>query len=263
MRSRGKPRSKPKLATPVTPSAATATEARLRLLIASSEVHPYSKTGGLADMVSALAKTMARRGHRVGVVTPLYRGLREKLQGLKRLDYYLRLALGTGFVEAAVYVLDPEPGLTVYFIDQPDYYDRSGLYSENGRDYPDNAQRFFLLSKAVVHLARYLDWQPQVVHLHDWQVGIVPSLIRHQAETEGWGNAPRTVLTIHNLAYQGVFGPEAFAYTNLPRSYFTPAALEFYGMLNCLKAAIVGADRLTTVSPRYAREITTAEYGSE
>jgi starch synthase len=234
----------------------------LRLLIGCSEVHPYSKTGGLADMVSALAKTMARRGHRVGVVTPLYRGLLEKLQGLQRLDYFMRLPMGpTDWVEASVHVLEPEPGLTIYFINQPIYYDRGGLYSEAGRDYPDNAQRFFFLAKAVVHLARYLPWQPEIVHVHDWQVGIVPALIRHQAEREGWQNPPRSILSIHNLAYQGVFGPEAFPWANLPREYFTPSSLEFYGTVNCLKAAIVGSDLLTTVSPRYAREITTAEYG--
>lgn len=240
---------------PVVPAAG------LRLLIGSSEVYPYSKTGGLADMVSALAKTMARRGHRVGVVTPLYRGLLEKLQGLQRLDYYLRLPMGPDWVEGSVYVLEPEPGLTVYFIHQPGYYDRSGLYSENGRDYPDNAQRFFFLSKSVVHLARYLSWNPQIIHVHDWQVGIVPALIRHQQEREGWLNPPKSILSIHNLAYQGVFGPDAFAFSNLPRDYFSPSGVEFYGTVNCLKAAIVGADLLTTVSPRYAREITTPEYG--
>ena len=234
---------------------------RERILIASSEVHPYSKTGGLADMVAALAKTMARRGHQVGVVTPLYRGILEKHPGIQKLDYSLRLPLGADWVEAEVYTLSPMPGLTIYFIHQPAYYHRGSLYSDSTGDYPDNAQRFIFFSKAVVHLARYLPWQPELVHIHDWQVGLVPLLIRHQREMEGWGTPPHTLLTIHNLAYQGVFGPEAFPLTNLPTEYFRPWAAEFHGYVNCLKAAIISSDTLTTVSPRYAREITTPEYG--
>jgi starch synthase len=232
-----------------------------RILIASSEVHPYSKTGGLADMVAALAKTMARRGHEVGVVTPLYLGLFEKFPGLVRLDYQLRLPMGEDYVQAEVFTLSPQPGLTLYFVHQPEYYLRSGLYSEAGQDYPDNAPRFLFFAKAVAHLARYLPLRPQVVHLHDWQTGMVPLFLHHQKHHEGWADAPPTILTIHNLAYQGVFAREAFAYTNLPRDYFRPWAAEFHGFLNCLKAGIISADQLTTVSPRYAREITTPEFG--
>lgn len=233
----------------------------MRLLIATSELHPYSKTGGLADMVAALAKTMARRGHQVGVVTPLYRGLFDKFPGIQKMDYHLRLPMGDGWVEGEIYTLSPAKGLTVYFVHQPGYYWRSGVYQENGADFPDNAQRFIFLSKAVAHLARYLAWKPQIVHLHDWQVGLVPHLMRDQKDREGWGDAPPTVLTIHNLAYQGMFPAIAFPFTNLPPDYFKPWAVEFHGALNCLKAAIISSDRLTTVSPRYAREITTAEYG--
>lgn len=233
----------------------------MRVLIASSEVHPFSKTGGLADMVAALAKTMARKGHQIGVVTPLYSGLFQKFPGLTKLDYYLRLPIGPDWVEAEIYTMSPEPGLTFYFVHQPGYYFRSGLYSENGADFPDNAQRFFFLSKAVVHLARYLPLQPELVHIHDWQVGLVPLMLRAARETEGWGTPPSTLLTIHNLAYQGVFSAASFAYTNLPKSYFSPSGAEFYGLVNCLKSAIIASDRLTTVSPRYAREITTPEFG--
>ncbi len=233
----------------------------MRILIASSEVHPYSKTGGLADMVAALAKTMAQRGHEVGIVTPLYRGLFQKFPGLQKLDYFLRLPVGDDWVEAEIYTLSPAPGLTIYFVHQPGYYFRSGLYSEHGADFPDNAQRFFFFSKAVVHLARYLPWKPEVLHIHDWQVGLVPQMVRVQREREGWFDAPPVVLTIHNLAYQGVFGKEAFAFTNLPPEYFSPWGVEFHGLLNSMKSAILGSDRLTTVSPRYAREITTPEFG--
>ena len=233
----------------------------MRILLASSEVHPYSKTGGLADMVISLAKTLARAGHRVGVVTPLYAGVRERFPELKQLDLPLDLPLGARQVHGEVWSLEPMPGLTVYFVDQPAFYGRSGLYQEGHVDYPDNAERFIFFSKAVAHLALHLDWQPEVLHLHDWQTGLAALLIQHQRKLVGQGAIPGICLTIHNLAYQGVFPAAQYELTNLPRDYFTPAGVEYYGQLGCLKAGIVYADVITTVSPRYAREITTEEMG--
>ncbi len=233
----------------------------MRLLLASSEVHPYSKSGGLADMVAALAKALGRAGHQVGLVTPLHRGIRAKFPGLERMDYFLEVPVGTERLRAEVWTLRPSEGLTVYFIDQPEFFDRAGLYNEANRDYPDNARRFIFFSKCVAHLARYLTWQPEIVHVHDWQVGLVPALIQHAQRNDGWANPPSTVLTIHNLAYQGNFSRADFALTNLPSEYFVPDGLEFWGQMSCLKAAVSYSDLLTTVSPRYAREITTAEYG--
>src|SRR5262249_53843941 len=150
----------------------------------------------------------------------------------------------------------------VYFVDRPEFYARPTLYQQkNGADYPDNAERFAFFSKAVVHLARYLPWQPELVHVHDWQAGLVPLLIQHEKLSTAWLNAPRTCLTIHNLAYQGLFAASQYALTNLPPDYFNPTGVEFYGHMNCLKSGIAFADQITTVSPRYAREITTPEFG--
>lgn len=233
----------------------------MRILLASSEVYPYSKTGGLADMVGALAKTLARLGHRVGVVTPLYKGIRARFPEIKPFDWQMSLPLGPRYVSAKIWTLDPTERLRIYFVAQPDFFQRASLYQENGSDYLDNAERFVFFSKAVTHLARYLPWQPGLVHVHDWQTGFVPLFIRHQREREGWGNAPPVCLTIHNLAYQGLFAPNKFDLTNLPRDYFGMNGVEFFGMVNCLKAGIVFADAITTVSPRYAREITTEELG--
>lgn len=212
-------------------------------------------------MVAALAKSMARRGHRVGIVTPLYSGIREKNPGLQRLDYFMRLPLGDAFVEAEILTLEPEPNLTVYFVGEPSMYERPGIYGDKAGDYPDNAQRFSFFSKAVAHLARYLPWRPELIHIHDWQTGLVPLFLRHQREREGWADCPPSLLTIHNLAYQGVFPALAFPFTNLPPEDFSPAGAEFNGFLNCLKTAVLLSDGLTTVSPRYAREITTPEFG--
>ena len=233
----------------------------MRILQASSELHPYSKSGGLADMVGALSKALATAGHRVGAVTPLYRGMHERFPQIKKLDWWMELPLGPRKVRAEVWTAEPMENLTIYFIHQPEFYFRNALYTEKGFDYADNAERFVFLSKAVVHLARYLPLQPEIVHVHDWQVGLVPILLLHQKWHEGWGAAPHTVLTIHNLAYQGHFVRGLYALTNLPPDYFNPFGVEFHGGMNCLKAGLSYADMLTTVSPRYAREITTEALG--
>jgi starch synthase len=234
----------------------------MNVLLASSEVYPFSKTGGLADMVGALGRALVKAGHEAVMVTPLYRGIRERFPALRQVDWSFDLSLGDRQVQGGLWELARPGEAKVYFVEQDGYFDRAGLYLEHDQSYVDNAERFIFFSKCVTHLARYLSSRPQVVHVHDWQVALVPALIRQQ-QTEGWGNAPRTCLTIHNLAYQGVFPAAAFGLTNLPDDYFAADGVgaEFYGLLNCLKCGIVFADRLTTVSPRYAREITTEELG--
>jgi starch synthase len=231
----------------------------MRILLASSEVHPFSKTGGLADMVGAFGKALARDGHRVGIVTPLYQGVRERFPQLKDCALRLDISLGVRRVRGEVWSLETMTGLTIYFVDQPDFYHRSDLYQSDGVDYPDNAERFLFLAKAVAQIALELDWKPELIHLHDWQVAFAALLLRHQGR--GRTDFPKTCLTIHNLAYQGVFPASHYAMTNLPWEYFNPEAVEFYGQMNCLKAGLRYADILTTVSPRYAREITTQEFG--
>jgi starch synthase len=232
----------------------------MNVLLASSEVYPYSKTGGLADMVAALGKALARAGHEVRIVTPLYRGIREKFPALRQVDWKFDLPLGTRRVAGNLWSLEVERGLLVYFIGQPFFYQRRGIYLEDHVGYADNADRFIFFSKCVAHLARYLPWRPDMVHVNDWQAGLVPALMLHQRRTEGWGTPP-TCLTIHNLAYQGVFPSAAYALTNLPGDFFIMEGAEFFGQLNCLKAGIAFADVITTVSPRYAREIMTEEFG--
>ena len=233
----------------------------MKILLASSEVHPYSKTGGLADMVGALGKTLARAGHEVGLVTPLYAGVQERFPEMKRADSGFELSLGQRRVSGHVWSLESPAGFTVYFVDAPEFYQRAGLYQERGVDYADNAERFIFFSKAIAHLALNLRWKPEVVHLHDWQAGFAPLFLHHSVNGAGQANRPRTCLTIHNLAYQGLFPSGQFPLTNLSWDYFTPGGVEFYGRMNCLKAGLAFADVLTTVSPQYAREITTPEFG--
>ena len=212
-------------------------------------------------MVGALGKALAHAGHEARIVTPLYRGIRERFPAMRRVDWLFNLPLGARQMQAELWSLEVEKRLTIYFVDQPEFYQRAGIYLENHVSYPDNAERFIFFSKCVANLARYLPWRPDVVHVNDWQVGLVPALMLHQRRGEGWGNPPPVCLTIHNLAYQGTFPAAAFALTNLPEEYFSIEGAEFYKQLNCLKAGIAFADVITTVSPRYAREITTEEFG--
>jgi len=234
----------------------------MKIMLASSEVYPFSKTGGLADMVGALGRALVKAGHEAAVVTPLYRGIREKFPRLRRADWDFSLPLGDRPAQGGLWELDRDGEAKVYFIEHEGYFDRKGIYLEDNLSYADNAERFVFFSKCVAHLARYLPWRAEIVHVHDWQAALVPALILQQ-KREGWGNPPPTVLTIHNLAYQGAFPADAFALTNLPPEFFGAdgIGLEFYGLLNCLKGGIVFADQITTVSPRYAREITTEELG--
>ena len=232
----------------------------MNILLASSEVFPFSKTGGLADMVGALARALANAGHEARVVTPLYRGIREKFPAMRRVDWRFNLPLGKHWVQAELWELDWERGLKFYFIDHPGFFNRAGIYQDKHLSYADNAERYIFFSKCVVHLARYLPWRPELIHVHDWQVGIVPALVLAQ-KNEWPDKVPATCLTIHNLAYQGIFPGEAYRLTNLPLDFFHTEGAEFFGTLNCLKAGIAFADGITTVSPRYAREITTEEYG--
>lgn len=234
----------------------------MRILLASSEIHPYSKTGGLGDAVGALGKALAHAGHDVVLVTPLYRGVRERFPGLRAVDWKFDLPLGVRRVDAKLLALTVNPRLTVYFIDKPEYFDRGGIYNDSHGDFGDNAERFIFFSKCVVNLAHHLPVKPEVVHVHDWPVGLVPLLVQHEHLAGGWQKPPRTCLTVHNLAYQGVFPRATFQLTNLPATYFHPETTEFYNQLNCLKAGIACADAVTTVSPRYAREITTQEFGA-
>jgi starch synthase len=233
----------------------------VNILLASSEVFPYSKTGGLADMVGALGKALATDGHTVTIVTPLYRVVREKHRKVEPTGITFSLPLGSLTIEANVWTAHPAEGLTILFVEQSEFYDRPALYGEGGRDYPDNAARFIFFSKAVAHLARTAETPFDVVHVHDWQVALVPLLLRYGQRAGTWDNPPASIITIHNLAFQGVFPYQDYLLTNLPNDYFNSQGVEFYNKMNCLKAGIVFADMITTVSPRYAREIMTEQYG--
>ncbi len=233
----------------------------MHILQATSEFYPYSKTGGLADMVAGLSGALADMGHEVTIVTPLHRGILGKHPKIKSTRFTLRIPMGRRVIKGRVRKIVPRRNLTVLFVDQPKYYDREGIYMENGAGYPDNPERFIFFSKAVAQIAGKLRGKPDVIHCHDWQTGLIPLLLQNKNGRGSRTPVPATCLSIHNLAYQGVCDAENYRLTNLPRNFFTSSGVEFYGQLNFMKAGLISASQLTTVSPQYAAEIMTPEFG--
>lgn len=229
----------------------------MRVLFASSEIAPFSKTGGLADVSGALPQALARLGVEVRVATPLYRTAREVSSGLRRLGD-VEIPGEKSAERAGIWEAELGGQLPVWFLDHA-VFDRAGLYGEQGQDYPDNLERFVLFCRGVLAWVDGLDWKPHVVHCNDWQTALLPVYIRTDARPD-W-HPIATVLTVHNLAYQGTFPGERFGALGLPEQLFEPRYLEFWGQVNLLKGGLVFADVLNTVSETYAKEIQTRELG--
>ncbi len=232
----------------------------MKILFAASEVAPFAKTGGLADVAGSLPRALADLGHDVRVVLPRYRQVDAAAFGLKHLaTFYVPFATWKERCDILGGTLGKR--VLAYFINKDIYFNRPELYRTLQADYHDNAERFIFFSRAVPELCRILNFAPDIVHCNDWQTGLVPLYLkRFYNETEQLRSA-RTVLTIHNLGYQGIFGPRDLALTGLGWDVFTPEGIEFWGNMNLLKAGIVYADSVTTVSATYSREIQTPEFG--
>jgi starch synthase len=235
----------------------------MRILVIASEVDPFAKTGGLADVAAALPKALAALGHDVRIVLPLYRQVARERFGIRPTDLRVSVAVGPRTLEGRVWegVL-PKSRVPTYLLEQASLFDRDGLYQEQGKDHPDNLARFSFFSQAALRMLPALDWQPDVVHAHDWQAALAcAQLAFGPIGREPFFSAMVSAFTIHNLAYQGLFPREQWPLTQLPESAFTIDGLEYYGQINCLKGALVAAQALTTVSPTYVREIQTKEFG--
>jgi starch synthase len=228
----------------------------MKILHAGSELTPLARTGGLGDVLEALPAALAERGHEVSVVLPGYRGLCEdKRLGARDTGVRLQLPVGGRSLQVEIWQGRAPNGVQIFLVRRDESFDRAGLYGQDGQDYGDNAERFILFSKAVVEIARRVSPPIDVIHVHDWQTALVPVLVKER-------RLPfKTMLTIHNLAYQGSFWGMDFGLTNLPGHYFGAKGVEFYGNLNLLKGGILFADAVTTVSETYAREIQTPENG--
>lgn len=234
----------------------------MRIVYAASELYPYVKTGGLADAVGSLAATLAERGHEVAVFVPGYRAALEH-KDLAHAGRKLRLKveMGDRYHAGDAHVLPVRKGLTVYFIGREEFFDRSHLYGTGERDYDDNDARFIFFCKAVVEVMRIAEIQADVVHGHDWQAALLPLLLRYEERRSGVALALKTAFTIHNIAFQGVFPMSSFGLTNLPDELLGIDGIEYYRQISFMKGGILFADRVITVSPQYAKEIQTPEFG--
>ncbi len=225
----------------------------------ASEVYPYAKTGGLADVLAALPRALAGAGVEVTVCAP---GYRTALRAAGGPPPGMRLHAPVGSrMEPADVVRVPGAPVPTVLLRADRYFDRDGLYGEGGRDWPDNAERFAFFCRAALEWLRAAAEPPDVLHVHEWQSALAPAFLRGTAELYPELARVRTVLTLHNLAYQGRFPADQWHLLNLDARYFVPEFLEFHGEINYLKAGIVLADALTTVSPRYAAEIQTPAFG--
>lgn len=234
----------------------------MKIVHAASELFPYMKTGGLADAVGALTTALADNGHEVAVFLPGYRAALEHRDaaGAER-KLRLKIEMADQFLSGDVRVFSPRRNLRVYLVCREEFFDRRAPYGNGERDFEDNADRFIFFCKAVVETLRLEDLQADVVHSHDWQTALLPLLLRQAERRHDVTLALKTMFTIHNIAYQGVFPAINFARTNLPDDLFNIDGLEYYSQINLLKGGILFADRVTTVSPRYAQEIQTPEFG--
>jgi starch synthase len=233
----------------------------VKLLFAASEMTPFAKTGGLGDVVGALPIELAELGHEVSCCLPFYRCAKEVAREAKPAGLTFKIPLGSQTVTGELMELRVREGVQVLFVRRDEFFDRSELYHTGVRDFEDNAERFLFFSKAVIELIGLPQFRQDVVHCHEWQTAFIPVGATYQRQTLGPTYGAKTVFTIHNLAYQGMFPGGTFPLTNLPAVFFTPAGLEFYGQMNLMKSGIVFADAVTTVSPTYAREIQTPLLG--
>ncbi len=222
--------------------------------IVSSEAVPFSKTGGLADVAGTLFKVLSSRGETTYLFTPYYKKTKEKFSNInKRIP--ISVSIGENIVSGFIDVVEYYKNGIVIFIEQDDYFGRDELYGEKGIDYSDNALRFGFFSKAVLEAIKILNIKIDILHLNDWQSALIALLVKDKKLPV------KTLYTIHNLGYQGNFDKKYLKELNIDEKYFNMNGFEFYGKMSFMKAGIVYADKINTVSPTYAKEILTEEFG--
>lgn len=232
----------------------------MRILMITSEAVPFAKTGGLADVVPALSYALKKLGHDVRIVMPRYYRVNKK--DLIPIPGAMGVSVGdTEYWTEVFETTLPDSDIPVYFIDHEESFGRDGLYGSTFEpDFGDNPRRFSLLSHAAFQLCRKQHWIPELMHAHDWQTALVPVLLKFSAQYLDFRQTA-SVFTVHNIGYQGIYGKTHYTDTGLDWMYFYTAGFEDWDRINFLKAGLVSADHLTTVSPTYAKEIQSAEYG--
>ncbi|WP_426332905.1 glycogen synthase GlgA [Paenibacillus silvae] len=228
----------------------------MNILFAAAEAHPFIKTGGLADVIGALPQALKKNGADVRVILPKYKGIPDEYKQAMKPVLVTDIPLGWRRPYCGIEMLEHD-GIPVYFVDNEYYFARDGVYG-----YMDDGERFAFFNRAVLEVLPQLGFKPDVLHTHDWHAGMIPLLLNAHYAHDSFYSEMRTVFTIHNLLYQGVFPHELFSeIMELDDRYFTMDGAEYYGNVNFLKAGIVFSDHVTTVSPTYAREVQTSHYG--
>ena len=228
----------------------------MRILFAASEGLPFSKTGGLADVIEALPKALVAQGHELAVVLPRYRGIKTSMVIMPSVTIPLGGRLRFPSIADGTML----NGVRYFFVDDPGYFDRDGIYGNSTGDFPDNAERYSEFCRAVIEIAKHV-WPADVIHCHDWQTALVPTLMRSLYSTDPLVKDIPVIFTVHNLGYQGQFAAAVLGRAGIPPEVYNPAGLEYYGDVNLLKGGLVYSDYLTTVSKKYAEEIQTPEFG--
>ncbi len=233
----------------------------MNILMAASECVPFIKVGGLADVVGTLPKYLQENGNKVKVFLPKYQKIDEKHFKLKSLSYKLAIPIGERFETAFLKTAVSPNGTECYFIENDKYFNRAEVYGTHEGDYHDNRERFIFFSRAVLEGAKAIGFQPDVIHCNDWQTGLIPAYLKTAYSIDGFYINTSTIFTIHNIAYQGVFKEDTIPLAGFSWRDYTWDKLEYYGKVNFLKTALVYADKISTVSPTYAKEILYEEFG--
>jgi starch synthase len=233
----------------------------LQILFTTPEAVPFAKTGGLADVAGALPKSLQALGCEVKLVMPYYRMVKESGLPLQYIGKEIEVPIGDEKLKADIYLGHLNQDIPVYFFGREEFFDREYLYSTPKGDYFDNAERFIFFSKAVLIFCQHMEFSPDIIHHHEWQTGLVPAYLKSIYQNDPLFSHTAVVFTIHNIAYQGMFKKEKFWLTGLPTEMYNPEGIEFWERINFMKAGIVYADAINTVSQKYSEEIQTPEYG--
>ncbi|GAB6060865.1 glycogen synthase GlgA [Desulfonatronum parangueonense] len=231
-----------------------------QVLFVTSEMYPFSKTGGLADVMGALPLALSRVGVNVGVITPFYGRLASSEFPLRLIYEDCPVGYPWPDTTADIFLADYH-GLPVYFISRGEYFDRRFLYCTHKGDYFDNCERFIFFCRATMEWTRRLAHPPAIIHAHDWHAALVPAYLHFLRKVDHFWENTKSVMTVHNLAFQGRFAYRLFQHSGLPHAAWHSGGAEYFGDFNLLKSGISYADMVTTVSPTYAEEILTPEFG--
>jgi len=221
----------------------------MKVLFCSSEVVPFAKTGGLADVAGALPLALENKGVEVAIAMPKYKTISDDKFNIKKTDI------------DSVYQAKIGKNIAVYFIDNKKYFDRRGLYGDENGDFPDNLERFSFYCKTSLDLLKKINFKADIIHCNDWHAALIPVFLKILYKKEQFYKKIKTILTIHNIGYQGLFLKEEFGKLGISREFFSIDGLEFFGKINCLKGGMIFSDFITTVSPTYSKEIQTEEFG--